>query len=207
MLKAAWPAVLFSCLVLASPLAFSHSGGVDKKGCHLDTQSGKRHCHPERAAKLKMAPCDMEAPKPGSENVFYGPVVSVQDGDTFKAKIQGVVMKFRLSDMDAPELDQPYGEQAREQLNKLLSGKKVVMLFVDTDRLGRTIAHVWADGSYVNADMVQAGAAWFYPQFADSQCLSYVERLPREARRGLWKLPRDQRVEPWNWRKNKAETG
>ena len=207
MLKRALLAVLLSSLALASPLSFAHGGGVDKKGCHLDTKTSKRHCHPERAMKLKMAPCDMEAPKPGDENVFYGPVVSVTDGDTFNAKIQGVVMKFRLSDMDAPELDQPYGEEAREQLSKLLRGKKVVMLFVDTDRHGRTIAHVWVDGAYVNADMVQAGAAWFYSQYADSQCLYYVERLPRDARRGLWKLPRDQRVEPWIWRKNKAETG
>src|SRR5262245_28689269 len=149
MFKAAWLAVLLSSLVLAAPPAFSHSGGVDRKGCHLDTKTGKKHCHPERAARLKMAPCDMEAPKTSGENVFYGPVVSVQDGDTFKAKIQGVVMTFRLADMDAPELDQPYGDQAREQLHKLLSGKKVVMLFVDTDRNGRTIAHVWADGAYV----------------------------------------------------------
>ena len=49
--------------------------------------------------------------RPGDEGVFYGPLVSVVDGDTFSAKVQGVVMKFRLQGIDAPEHDQPYGAE------------------------------------------------------------------------------------------------
>ncbi|WP_373431879.1 YHYH domain-containing protein [Acinetobacter sichuanensis] len=26
-------------------LAYSHSGGTDKNGCHKDSKTGSRHCH------------------------------------------------------------------------------------------------------------------------------------------------------------------
>lgn len=32
-------------LVLLSSLAFAHSGGTDKNGCHNDRKAGTRHCH------------------------------------------------------------------------------------------------------------------------------------------------------------------
>jgi len=36
--------VLFA-LLLVSSLAFAHSGGTDKDGCHNDRKAGTRHCH------------------------------------------------------------------------------------------------------------------------------------------------------------------
>jgi hypothetical protein len=35
---------LFAFSLLASN-AFSHQGGLDKKGCHTDKKTGKYHCH------------------------------------------------------------------------------------------------------------------------------------------------------------------
>lgn len=37
--------VLGALLLLASTLAFAHSGGTDKQGCHVDHSTGTRHCH------------------------------------------------------------------------------------------------------------------------------------------------------------------
>jgi endonuclease YncB( thermonuclease family) len=204
MLKRGVLAMLCSGLVWASP-SFAHGGGLDKSGCHADSKTRTWHCHSARSSRGKIAPCDRKAPKAGDEGVFHGPLISITDGDTFKAKIQGVVMDFRLSDVDAPEMDQPYGPQAREQLRTLMRGKQVVMLAIDTDRYGRTIAHVWVDGAYVNGDVVQAGAAWFNTAYATSQCLYDAEQFARDAKRGLWKLPKEERIEPWEWRKQKRE--
>lgn len=33
-----------ACVLLAS-LAFAHSGGTDKLGCHRDHKTGDYHCH------------------------------------------------------------------------------------------------------------------------------------------------------------------
>ncbi len=37
--------VLAALLLLASGLAFAHSGGTDKDGCHHDRKNGGYHCH------------------------------------------------------------------------------------------------------------------------------------------------------------------
>lgn len=32
-------------LALAAGVAFAHSGGTDKNGCHVDHKTGLKHCH------------------------------------------------------------------------------------------------------------------------------------------------------------------
>src|SRR5678816_2109014 len=73
-------------------------------------------------------------PRPGDEGVFYGPLVRVKDGDSLVAKVQGVAMDFRLAEIDAPELDQPYGRTAKQELVTLTTGQQLVLVPVDTDR-------------------------------------------------------------------------
>jgi endonuclease YncB( thermonuclease family) len=142
-------------------------------------------------------------PHAGDEGVFYGPLMRVKDGDSLVAKVQGVAMDFRLADVDAPELDQPYGQQAKRELVSLARGQQLVLLPIDTDRYGRTVAHVWNGNTYLNAEVVGRGAAWFYAAFARGPALYDVEQEARNAKRGLWALPLKDRVEPWEWRKRK----
>jgi endonuclease YncB( thermonuclease family) len=104
-------------------------------------------------------------PRPGDEGVFYGPLLRVKDGDSLVAKVQGVAMDFRLAEIDAPELDQPYGEQAKRDLKSLAQGQQLVIVPIDTDGYGRTVAHIWNGNSYLNAEMVKRGAAWFYSKY------------------------------------------
>jgi endonuclease YncB( thermonuclease family) len=84
--------------------AVGHGGRVDKDGCHVDKSTGQRHCHGKSATTKPGSVCTGKVPVPGEEDVLYGRVVSVHDGDTFKVKIQGAAMTFRMSDIDAPEL-------------------------------------------------------------------------------------------------------
>jgi endonuclease YncB( thermonuclease family) len=74
---------------------------------------------------------------------------------------------------------------------------------VDTDRYGRTVAHVWNGNTYLNAEMVKRGAAWFYAEFARGKALYDVEQEARDKQRGLWTLPLKDRAEPWVWRERK----
>lgn len=54
--------------------ALAHPGGVDKHGCHVDSSTGKSHCHLERAKSAKRDPNVI--PKAGDEGVFYGPLMA-----------------------------------------------------------------------------------------------------------------------------------
>ena len=139
-------------------------------------------------------------PRAGDEGVFYGPPVRVIDGDSLVAKIQGVAMEIRLAEIDAPELEQPHGRAAKQELAVLAAGQQLVILPLDTDRYGRTVAHVWNGTTHLNAELVKRGAAWFYSDYARTEALYEVEQEARNAKRGLWALPLQDRVEPWVWR-------
>jgi micrococcal nuclease len=58
----------------------------------------------------------------------------------------------------------------------------------------------------VNLELVKRGHAWAYRRYmrkADS-ALCINEAAARTARRGLWALPAEQRVTPWEWRRKKS---
>lgn len=195
-------ALAVACLCIVVWPASAHPGGVDKKGCHTERHTSERHCHSERLRARELSSCDLETPpRANDEGVFHGPLVRVYDGDTFEAKVQGVVMEFRLAEADAPERDQHYGDNARRELLELLQGRELVLAPVDTDRYGRTVVFVWNGAVCVNKELVRRGAAWFYDEFATTNALQLVEDEARDAKRGLWRLPLRNRMEPWVWRK------
>lgn len=194
---------LLTCLLYGHALA--HPGAVDKDGCHRERRTGTRHCHSERAKDVQKEPeYDSEhPPKPGDEGVFYGPFVAIVDGDTFKARVQGVVLKFRLQGVDAPEHDQPYGANSTALLAEITRGQNLVFVFSDVDAYGRIVAQVWVGNLDINAEMVRRGAAWFDSEYSQDEQLYLIEAGARDRRLGLWALPVAERVEPWVWRKEK----
>jgi len=197
--------VIALIVLVAIPfLAFAHPGGLDENGCHKDKKAGERHCHPERLIAKTLSTCELKKPpKAGDEGVFFGRLVRVSDGDTFEARVQGVVMDFRLAEADAPEKDQPYGKDSSNELASLLRGRDLVLVPIDTDRYGRTVVFIWIGSTCVNKEMVRRGAAWFYDEYAKSDALHVVEDEARDAKTGLWGLPRKSRTEPWVWRHEK----
>jgi endonuclease YncB( thermonuclease family) len=191
-------------MTLAGVNSLAHTGGIDKQGCHTDTSAGARHCHPERVRAKALSTCDPQRPpRAGDEGVFHGPLVRVRDGDTLEVKVQGVVMDFRLAEVDAPESEQPYGRDARLELLNLVRDANLVLVPIDTDRYGRTVAYVWRGDLCVNRELVRRGAAWFYTRYSTSDALFHVEEEARAARRGLWASPAKDRIEPWVWRQEK----
>jgi endonuclease YncB( thermonuclease family) len=77
---------------------------------------------------------------------------------------------------------------------------------VDTDRYGRTVARLRADGRNVNTEMVRLGSAWVYRAYLNDRSLLSVEAAARQAGRGLWSMPENSRVPPWEQRRQ-ARTG
>ena len=132
---------------------------------------------------------------------YMGRVVGVHDGDTITILDAGKrQIKVRLAEIDTPESRQPYGSRAKQELSRLVFGKTVTVKAQDTDRYGRTVGRVYADGLDVNAEMVRRGAAWVYRQYVKDQSLYTLENQARQDKAGLWGLPEAEQVPPWEWR-------
>ena len=134
-----------------------------------------------------------------------GRVVAVADGDTLTLLVdEARRVRVRLSNIDAPERAQPYGDRARQELARLAFGKGAEVEVEDVDRYGRTVGRVRAEGVEVNAALVSLGAAWVYRQYNRDPALPALEEEARAAGRGLWALPEAERLPPWEWRAAQA---
>ena len=56
---------------------------------------------------------------------FSGKVVGVTDGDTVTVLDGRIQVKVRLSEIDAPEKAQPFGNRAKQALSNLVHGQEV----------------------------------------------------------------------------------
>ena len=138
---------------------------------------------------------------------WTGKCVGVTDGDTIRVLHDGREEKIRLSGIDAPEKAQALGQRAKQATSALVFGQVVTVVRHDTDRYGRTVADVvTAEGRNVNRELVSAGMAWWYRQYAPGdRDLEQREAAARAAKRGLWADPSP--VAPWDYRHDEKSGG
>jgi endonuclease YncB( thermonuclease family) len=156
----------------------------------------------------KLADCPKSPDKDLAEPPETGTlvhVVKVVDGDTLHVEYKGTRYRVRLAEIDAPERDQPYGAEATSELIGLVMDKDIGLFYVECDKYRRIVAGLLVNGELVNDAMVERGAAWFESEYSDSAALYEIENHARDAKRGLWGLPNDTRVEPRIWRKMSKE--
>jgi micrococcal nuclease len=124
-------------------------------------------------------------------------VARVVDGDTIEVEMGGRRHTVRYIGIDTPEVGDPrrpvmcYGEEASRRNRQLVEGKTILLEkdVSETDRYGRLLRYVWADGVFVNAALVREGYARVYTVPPDVRYAELFRRLEREAReqgRGLW---------------------
>jgi endonuclease YncB( thermonuclease family) len=84
---------------------------------------------------------------------------SIHDGDTIRVDCDGQQQRIRFACIDAPELKQENGIASRNHLRSLLNwaNNQVSINAVDTDRFGRTVAEVYANGQLVQLQQVKDG--------------------------------------------------
>ena len=130
-------------------------------------------------------------------------VVAIADGDTLTARcdVQGEqqTIVVRLSQIDAPEKRQPWGQRSRQNLAALCFKKAATVRDEGHDRYRRMLARVECDGTDTNAAQVQAGMAWVFDRYVTDRTLYSAQADAKDAKRGLWidAAP----VPPWEWRK------
>ena len=138
-------------------------------------------------------------------------VIAVLDGDTVLLMRTDVVSKppifykLRLADIDAPEKDQDYGEQAKQALAQLVLHQQVHVTTVATDSYGREIGWITLEPGAgpalaVNTELVKRGWAWARSRSRSPQLHDAQQEAQQEGR-GLWAMP--NAIPPWIWRKQK----
>jgi micrococcal nuclease len=128
-------------------------------------------------------------------------VVAISEGDTFSClTTENKRLRVRLAEIDAPERKQPYAAEAKQALSALVLEKQIVLHAQEVDRYGRTLARAYVAGVDVNYTLVAQGAAWAYTQQLKDHTLKDAETLARNMGKGLWALPAESIVAPWDWR-------
>ena len=137
-------------------------------------------------------------------------VMNIVDGDTIDVQLQSGPIRVRIWGIDAPEHDQPYGAKAKEQLAKLIDGRDVELEPAKQTSYDRMVARVVVNGADVDAEMVKSGAAMaerrYLRQLPGGKSYRTFEQSARSAKSGMWSLPADQRIAPWQWRHKKSRT-
>jgi hypothetical protein len=118
---------------------------------------------------------------------------------------EGKAVKVRLYGVDAPEKAQAFGTQARKFTGDMVFQQTVTVVIRSTDRYSRLVGEVLLpDGRSLNQELVRAGLAWWYRQYAPQDTtLAQLEAEAQTAKRGLWADAHP--VPPWEWRKGGRE--
>lgn len=111
-----------------------------------------------------MAAGAQDGARPGAGQIWAAEVTYVVDGDSIwvRSADGGKRRKLRLEGMDAPEICQIHGLEARAAMRELAQGQRVKVQVRAYDRYGRGIASVWriADDVDIASAMVARGWAW-----------------------------------------------
>ncbi|MFT7220090.1 MAG: endonuclease YncB(thermonuclease family) [Candidatus Azotimanducaceae bacterium] len=151
-------------------------------------------------------------------STYEGKVINVTDGDKITiSNARNEKIKVRLTGIDAPESEQPFGKDSTIKLGLIVADKEVRIDTIKKDSLGNVLGKVWVQpsdcstcGKTLNANHAQllAGMAWWDSQNADEQSpedrgrYESAERESRNRKRGLWS--ESNPMAPWDWRRGLA---
>jgi micrococcal nuclease len=141
-------------------------------------------------------------------------VASVADGDTITVRRGGETRKIRFCGIDAPEVQhgkeqgQPLGKESKANLQRLVDevGGKVMVVEVERDRYGRTVAEIFSSKNgkekNFNEEQLSSGNAYLYKQYV-GKCPNKIafgnaEAIAQSKKLGVWG---GNYQKPWEYRK------
>lgn len=130
---------------------------------------------------------------PPEQEQITGVVLEVVDGDTLSVEIAGTDVDVRLLGINAPELTECWGADARAALSNLVLDREILLVAGDddVDSFGRALRFVYleqdSDVVFVNAVLVERGdAVAVQGDYALSQSLKATEARAFQSGRGMW---------------------
>ncbi len=143
---------------------------------------------------------------PVQAETLTGRVIGITDGDTLKVlDAKRVVHKIRLSGVDAPELNQDFGQRSKANLSALAFNRMVTLECRKTDKYRYKACVVMVDGLDVGLEQIKTGMAWWSRKHTKEQSLHQrvnyedAEFNARKNHVGLWAA--ENPVPSWVWRK------
>lgn len=142
------------------------------------------------------------------EKELTGKVSRVIDGDTIEllAKTSKTnpynhiaKLKIRLYGIDAPELKQAYGKEAKEFLSALVLKQEVNLIIENKDKYDRFVGTLFLKGQDINKEMVKNGYAHAYESFSKKYLAEQADA--KMFKLGLWQD--EKAVKPSEFRKMK----
>ncbi|EBD1833919.1 thermonuclease [Campylobacter upsaliensis] len=142
------------------------------------------------------------------EKELTGKVSKVIDGDTIEllAKTSKenpynhiTKLKIRLYGIDAPELKQAYGKEAKEFLSALVLKQEVSLIIENKDKYDRFVGTLFLKGQDINKEMVKNGYAHAYESFSKKYLAEQADA--KMFKLGLWQD--EKAVKPSEFRKMK----
>lgn len=132
---------------------------------------------------------------------YQARVTAVPDGDTLWVQpLDGSrPRKLRLVGIDAPEICQPFGQDAREALRALVAQRMITVTETEQDSYQRGLATLDLNGLDVAEFMVSTGQAWADRWHGRVTRYGAQEAAARAQRLGLW--AHDGAQWPGEWRK------
>lgn len=132
-------------------------------------------------------------------------VHSIRDGDGPRLVIDGKVTTCRMEGIDAPELDQPGGIEAKDALSRWLIGNKVRYSTNGPDMYGRPIITLFVAGKSINVQLVERGYAMWYRSYSPRRTdLAVAQERAMASKQGIWGA-KSPPVPPWRWRREQRQ--
>lgn len=126
----------------------------------------------------------------GGIGMRWNVVREVIDGDTF---VLGNGQKVRMLGIDAPNEEWCGAKEAREELEKMILGRRVRLEETKVDPYKRILALVYADKKLINEKMLESGwAKWDGTNNGLGERLKYETVLAKNEKRGIFGICRQQ---------------
>ena len=139
---------------------------------------------------------------------LFGKVIEVNSGDTITIFNLNRPVRVRLLGVDAPEMDQTFGDVAKKHLSDLVYDKSVLVEYSGISADSSLTGRVWLNNANICAQMIRDGAAWFdinnvsRLSVSDREIYQQSELAARSERRGLWQA--ENPTAPWEFVKAQA---
>jgi len=134
---------------------------------------------------------------------LFGKVIEVNSGDVITIFNLNRPVRVRLMGVDAPEMNQVFGDVARKHLADLVFEKSVLVEYAGIGADSSLTGRVLLNDADIGAQMIRDGVAWFDPTNGnrlsanDREVYQQSEQAARNEKRGLWQ--QENPVAPWEF--------
>ena len=134
---------------------------------------------------------------------LFGKVIEVNSGDVITIFNLNRPVRVKLLGVDAPEMDQNFGDVAKKHLADLVYDKSVIVEYAGIAADSSLTGRVLLGSADIGAQMIRDGAAWVDPgtqhrlSATDREVYQQSEQAARGERRGLWQ--QENPLAPWEF--------